>query len=78
MQGQTPAKVEEKDDWPEQTTYSWLNRFEERGFEIALRDEPRSGRRPLLSPSQRRTAAGLYGSTDRTYHYKADPGEKHQ
>ena len=49
--GLSPAKIEEKYGWPKQTIYSWLNRFEERGVEAALRDEPRSGRRPLLSSS---------------------------
>jgi transposase len=52
--GLSPAKIEEKYGWPKQTIYSWFNRFEERGFEAALRDEPRPGRRPLLSPAQRR------------------------
>jgi transposase len=52
--GLSPAKIEEKYGWPTQTIYSWLNRFEERGVEAALRDKPRPGRRPLLSPPQRR------------------------
>lgn len=52
--GLSPAKIKEKYGWPKQTIYSWLNRFEERSFEAALRDEPRLGRRPLLNSSQRR------------------------
>ena len=28
----SPAQVENKTDWPEETIYSWLNRFEERGL----------------------------------------------
>ena len=53
-QGLSPAKIEEKYGWPEQTVYSWLNRFEERGWTAALRDKPRPGRRSRLGPTQRR------------------------
>ena len=52
--GLSPAKIENKYGWPEQTIYSWFNRFEERGAEPALRDAPRPGRRPQLNTAQRR------------------------
>ncbi|WP_254533982.1 helix-turn-helix domain-containing protein [Natrinema gelatinilyticum] len=53
-QGLSPAKIEKKYGWSEQTVYNWLNRFEERGRPAALRDKPRLGRKPWLDPTQRR------------------------
>ncbi len=34
-------QIEDKYGWSRQTVYNWLNRFEERGFEAALYDDPR-------------------------------------
>ena len=44
LEGLSPDQIEEKYGWNRQTVYNWLGRFEERGFEAALYDAPRSGR----------------------------------
>ncbi|WP_253184593.1 helix-turn-helix domain-containing protein [Natrialba sp. SSL1] len=48
----SPAQIEDKYGWSRQTIYNWLNRFEERGFEAALYDDPKSGRSPKLDDDQ--------------------------
>jgi len=45
LDGLSPADIETKYGWHEQTIYGWLDRFEERGFEAALYDVARG--RPL-------------------------------
>lgn len=52
LEGLSPDEIEEKYGWDRQTVYNWLNRFEERGFQAALYDDPRPGRSPELSDDQ--------------------------
>lgn len=52
LEGLSPAEIEDKYGWDRQTMYNWLNRFEERGFEAALYDDPRPGRPPKLDDEQ--------------------------
>ena len=52
LEGLSPAEIEDKYGWDRQTVYNWLNRFEERGFEAALYDDPRPGRPPKLDDEQ--------------------------
>lgn len=52
MAGHSPAEIETKYGWHEQTVYGWLNRFEERDFEDALYDDKPPGRSPELSDAQ--------------------------
>lgn len=71
--GLSPARIEEKYGWPEQTTYEWLDRFESRGIDGAIYDTAPPGRPARLSPSQRHqlrevlaeppTAAGFEAAT---------------
>lgn len=42
---------------PQSTVYSWLDRFEERSLDDALRDDERPGRPPKLGPDQRAALA---------------------
>jgi transposase len=42
---------------PQSTVYSWLDRFEERSLDAALRDDDRPGRPPKLDIDQRATLA---------------------
>lgn len=55
-------------DIPRSTLYSWLDRFEARPIDEAIRDEHRPGRPPKLAPGQRadlertlRRAPGAFG-----------------
>jgi transposase len=52
LDGLSPADIETKYGWHEQTVYGWLNRFEERGFEAALYDDERPGQDPELAADQ--------------------------
>ena len=52
LAGLSPAEIESKYGWHEQTVYGWLNRFEERGFEAALYDDKPPGREPELANDQ--------------------------
>jgi len=52
LAGLSPAEIETKYGWHEQTVYGWLNRFEERGFEAALYDDKPPGREPELADDQ--------------------------
>jgi len=52
LAGLSPAEIESKYGWHEQTVYGWLNRFEERGFEAALYDDKPPGREPELADDQ--------------------------
>ena len=52
LDGLSPAEIETKYGWHEQTVYGWLNRFEERGFEAALYDTKRPGQDPALAEDQ--------------------------
>ncbi|MEF8814902.1 MAG: helix-turn-helix domain-containing protein [Halovenus sp.] len=49
LAGLSPARIEVKHGWHEQTVYGWLNRFEKRDFEDALYDDKPPGRSPELS-----------------------------
>ena len=52
LDGLSPADIEDKYGWNEQTVYGWLDRFEERGFEAALYDDNRPGQDPELADEQ--------------------------
>lgn len=52
LEGLSPVQVEDKYGWSRQTIYNWLNRFEERGFEAALYDDPRPRRPAKLDDEQ--------------------------
>jgi len=52
LDGLSPADIETKYGWHEQTVYGWLNRFEERGFQAALYDDERPGQDPELAEDQ--------------------------
>lgn len=52
LDGLSPAEIETKYGWHEQTVYGWLNRFEERDFEDALYDDKPPGREPALTDEQ--------------------------
>lgn len=51
-QGQSPADIEEKFGISTKSVYLWLDRFEERGLDEALHDEPKPGRPPKLTDEQ--------------------------
>lgn len=51
-QGSSPAKIEETFGISKKNVYLWLDRFEERGLEDALYDEPKPGRPSKLSDKQ--------------------------
>lgn len=52
LNGHSPAEIEAKYGWPEQTVYTWLNRLEESGLEEGLYDEPPPGRPAELTDDQ--------------------------
>lgn len=52
LDGLSPAEIETKYGWHEQTVYGWLDRFEQRGFEDALYDDKAPGREPALTDAQ--------------------------
>ena len=52
LDGQSPAEIEAKYGWPEQTVYTWLNRLEEVGLDEGLYDEPPPGRPAELTDEQ--------------------------
>mgnify|MGYP006298125843 CR=1 FL=1 len=51
-QGQSPAEIEETFGISEKNVYMWLDRFEDRGLDDALYDEPKPGRPSKLSDEQ--------------------------
>src|SRR5699024_9188412 len=52
LEGLSPEAIEDKYGWHHQTVYNWLNRFEERGFNVALYNKSRPGRPSQLSDGQ--------------------------
>lgn len=54
LAGRTPAEIESKYGFPEQTVYDWLDRIEERGLDAALVDDRPPGRAPTLAGERRR------------------------
>lgn len=52
LDGLSPAEIEEKYGYPEQTVYEWLDRIEAEGLEAALEDESPPGRPPRLSDAE--------------------------
>ena len=52
LDGQSPAEIEAKYGWPEQTVYTWLNRLEEAGLDEGLYDDPPPGRPAELTDDQ--------------------------
>ena len=52
--GESVAAMSDRYGIPASTLYYWLDRFEERGIDDAVEDEPRPGRPPKLDPDQRR------------------------
>lgn len=52
LDGLSPADIETKYGWHEQTVYGWLDRFEERGFEDALYDDKPPGPDPELTEQE--------------------------
>ena len=53
LDGLSPADIEEKYGYPEQTVYEWLDRIESDGLAAALEDETPPGRPARLSDAQR-------------------------
>jgi transposase len=53
LSGRSPAEIESKYGFPEQTVYDWLDRIEARGLEAALVDEEPPGRPPRLHGDRR-------------------------
>lgn len=51
-QGQSPAEIEDTFGISEKNIYVWLDRFEERGLDEALYDEPKPGRPSKLTDAQ--------------------------
>ena len=51
-QGQSPADIEETFGISRKNVYVWLDRFEERGLDDALQDEPKPGRPSKLTEAQ--------------------------
>lgn len=50
--GQSPAEIEKTFGISRKNVYEWLDRFEERGLDEALYDEPKPGRPSKLSEEQ--------------------------
>lgn len=48
LAGRSPAEIERKYGFPEQTVYDWLDRIEARGLDDALEDDHPPGRPPGL------------------------------
>jgi transposase len=57
LDGASPAAIESKFGFPEQTVYEWLDRIEERGLEAALDDQSPPGRPAELDEEQRAQVA---------------------
>lgn len=51
LDGVPVTTLSERYDIPRSTIYTWLDRFEDRSIDAALRDETRPGRPPALEPS---------------------------
>lgn len=51
-QGQSPAEIEETFGISRKNVYEWLDRFEERGLDGALYDEPKPGRPSKLTDEE--------------------------
>lgn len=49
LDGNSPAEISEKYGWPEQTIYSWLDRFEANEIDEALYDDSPPGRPGVLT-----------------------------
>ena len=52
LAGHSPAEIETKYGWAEDTVYGWLYRFQDRDFEDALYDDKPPGREPKLTDSE--------------------------
>lgn len=64
-QGQSPAEIEATFGMSKKNVYLWLDRFEERGLDDALYDEPKPGRPSKLTDEQLdELDAGLHESPD--------------
>lgn len=57
--GQSPADIEETFGISRKTVYLWLDRFEERGLDDGLYDEPKPGRPPKLTHEQLQDLAAV-------------------
>ena len=57
LAGRSPAQISAKFGWPEQTIYSWLDRFESDPLDDALYDESPPGRPSRLSEDEFETVA---------------------
>lgn len=52
LDGLSPAEIEAKYGYPEQTVYEWLDRIEAHGLAAALEDDSPPGRPPRLDDDQ--------------------------
>ena len=52
LDGNSPAEISAKFGWPEQTIYSWFDRFESREIDEALYDESPPGRPGSLTEEE--------------------------
>jgi transposase len=52
LDGASPAEISQKYGWPEQTIYSWFDRFASRGIDEALYDRSPPGRPGALSAEE--------------------------
>ena len=69
----TPAeKIAAKYDVPRATVYDWLDRFEERGIDDALRDASPPGKEPALPASQQRDLETALRRSPAESGYQAD------
>ncbi len=56
---------------PKSTVYYWIDRFETRGIDGAIEDEPRPGRPPKLDESQRKSLATDIDASPERFGYEA-------
>lgn len=68
-QGQSPAEIEETFGISRKNVYVWLDRFEERGLDGALYDEPKPGRPPKLTDEQFEELAAILDNSPRDAGY---------
>ena len=52
LDGASPAEIEDKFGWPEQTIYSWFDRLETNEIDEALHDDPPPGRPSALTEDE--------------------------
>lgn len=52
LDGSSPAEIEDKFGWPEQTIYSWFDRLESDEIDEALHDDPPPGRPSALTDDE--------------------------